>query len=203
MGVLISPIAPKAIVVDHIQLWAVVACKLPSPTKFGNHVNQYPISKYRKYCSVLGPWAFFRGRCRELLSYAVFVRPTVLPWGDVGIDWRRSCKKKTMPFPYHEGNCCLTLFRVGVALIRRIRHYVSVSMVQRRLVAVGYQSQRISRHILLTLELPTSLNVAAFWHTSTGLEPSPLISFDICCPGSSHRTGMAMPECSAVLLKGW
>ena len=75
--------------------------------RISNHFNQYPACNYWKYRTVLGPWAFSDGDDGNYLSvtwrylkksYTLFVRLTVLPRGYAGIDWRRSHKKKTVPF---------------------------------------------------------------------------------------------------------
>ena len=68
--VLIFPIAPKAvyrICFDHIQLWAVVVCQLPSQTKLViMSTNIRPVIIKIVFSSrIVG---FLRGRCRELLE---------------------------------------------------------------------------------------------------------------------------------------
>ena len=69
-GVQVSPMAPKAMwstCLDHIQLWVITVCKLPS----GNHANQYRASNYWKYCLIIRSWAFSEG---EVGNYSSVTR---------------------------------------------------------------------------------------------------------------------------------
>ena len=93
LGVLISPIAPKAVSYCVWSYWA-VSCRCQTklvimPTNIKQIVD------------------FLRGiypaslECQKVpcqKSYTIFVRPVFLPRGSVGIDWRWSHQKETMPF---------------------------------------------------------------------------------------------------------
>ena len=63
--VLISPIAPKGwrrFCVEHIQLWAVAVCELPSQTKVAIMPTcQHPACNYWKFWLVLRYWPFLEG----------------------------------------------------------------------------------------------------------------------------------------------
>ena len=139
----ISPITPKAVwhnCVDHIQLWAVAVCKLPSQTKAATMpTNTRPVI-IEKYCLVLWCWHFLQGNVENcwsvtryyLKSYDLFVRATVLPMGYVGIYWRSQEKQHRALVRIMRRNSFLSASRVRLELSKRSRRTVKGRLVTAR-----------------------------------------------------------------------
>ena len=157
-----APWAVWHICVDHIQLWAVVACKLPSQTKeVIVPINNRPVI-IKNIVQLSGFGRVLRGGDNEN-HWSVTRRnvksPTPCSWEQQSYPWVTwasigdNCIKKDRAL------LCIMRWKsypsastIRVGLIRRTGRCVFVRMVQRCLAVAGYRSRHPARCPSLTLD---------------------------------------------------
>ena len=133
---------------------------------------------------------FPRGRCRELLeshrvppqkSYAVFMRPTVLPMGYVGIDWRRHIKRSPCLFSRNmRGSIFPSVSRIRMGMIRLTGCRVSMRTSQRSLVAINLTRPPNNWYILTPcVDIVSGNSVSSAWHQAVTWTNTDLLSIKL------------------------